>query len=460
LITATPAVETQPIKPILKPHQLRFVNDPCPRRLWVKSAQIGGSTAAACRHMMKCLQRENHLSVFLSASEAQAKELVLKAKKFLMELGSIDSTILHNILPGRDDLQEHMIRFPNGSRIISLSSNPDICRGYSGDIILDEMAFHPYAEEIYRVAYRQISLGFSLDILSTPNGIGNRFHAMAQALGLDRGIEPDCQPVVSKGETWSGHWTSLDMAVREGWPANPAAIRAGLGSDFETWRQEYCCEFLATGNCWIPPELYSACVDPAASAGQPPERFGLYAGWDIARSRDMSVIWFVELLGDVIWTKGIIVFENTPTPVQVREACAWMPYIRRVCVDSSGMGLSITEALQYEFPDKVEAVKFTQQTKESMAVYLKRKLEERKLRLPDDDRCRRSFAQLKRTTTATGNFRFDASHDAKLGHGDFFWACALALQAANLPIGDSFSSSDAWAPETKPICHGWMTEVF
>ena len=46
----------------------------------------------------------------------------------------------------------------------------------------------------------------------------------------------------------------------------------------------------------------------------------MYAGWDVARNRDLSVIWLLELVGDVTWTRGVIEMRNLPTPDQVRQA--------------------------------------------------------------------------------------------------------------------------------------------
>ena len=56
-----------------RPYQQRFISDPSRRRIWVKAAQIGGSTALAARSLARCINRPNHLVVMLSASERQAK---------------------------------------------------------------------------------------------------------------------------------------------------------------------------------------------------------------------------------------------------------------------------------------------------------------------------------------------------------------------------------------------------
>lgn len=92
--------------------------------------------------------------------------------------------------------------------------------------------------------------------------------------------------------------------------------------------------------------------------------------------------------------------------------------------------LTIYEQLHREFGSKVEGVQFTIKSKETMAVNLKRRMEEAKLRLPDTEVVRNSFRSVRETVTALGQARFDSEHDQRYGHADHFWACALAESAA------------------------------
>ena len=152
-----------------------------------------------------------------------------------------------------------------------------------------------------------------------------------------------------------------------------------------------------------------------------------------ARNRDLSVIWLSELVGDVTWTRGVIEMRNLPTPDQVRQARAVLPLVKRMEIDQGGMGLAIAEALAREFPDQVEGVTFTAARKETLAVTAKRRMEEAKVRLPDDDAVRESFRSVKKAANALGQARFDADHDSKSGHADHWWAFCLAEAAAARP---------------------------
>jgi hypothetical protein len=106
--------------------------------------------------------------------------------------------------------------------------------------------------------------------------------------------------------------------------------------------------------------------------------------------------------------------------------------IRRACIDSTGMGAPLAEALEQEFGPRVEPVTFTAAVKEDLAYRVKRRMEERLDLIPDAPEITLAFGAVKKLTTAAGNTRFDAER-TDLGHADVFWAKALADLAAEQP---------------------------
>jgi phage FluMu gp28-like protein len=502
-------------KTVLRPYQRRWVTDRARLALAVKAAQIGYSTASAAWAVITCLARPQQLVVLLSRSERQSLELAEKCKLWVDGYRGVLADYFPNqwFAPGPGALDQarrggsrtapttstlqHEIRFPNRSRIIALAANPDTARGYSGHVVLDEFAFHADAEAIFKAAYRQTTLGYSLKVLSTPNGQQGKFFEIAKSLGLDSGIRPRRQPVRqgvgsrelgvgadsrfpipdSRPSPWSGHWCDIHLAVEEGAPIDIPTTRAGCDED--TWLQEYCCQFVSQASEWISAELFQSSVSSEASADFRNSKFEtrnspsgelrassfefpLYAGWDIARKRDLSVIWISELVGDVTWTRGVIEMAKMSTVEQVREVRGLLgggaggelsahraigssghlngqiarspdgpiPKIRRMNIDMSGMGLAMVEQLQREFPDQVEGVEFTASVKERLAVVARRRMEEGKVRLPEDPTVRHAFRAVRKAVNAAGQARFDAGHDSDYGHADHFWAFALAEAAA------------------------------
>jgi phage FluMu gp28-like protein len=420
-------------KPIFRPFQIRWAKDNSRLALAVKSTQIGYSTAtAAWAVFQRCLERPQHAVIFLSRSERQSLELARKAKGLVDAYQGIAAHLAENRQFQLTEQRQHEISFGNGSRIIVLAANPDTARGYTGDIVLDEFAFHQDSAEIFKAAYgRMTTPGLCLRVLSTPNGAQGRFFELAQRLGLDTGIRPRHQPSRRTDSGWSGHWCDVHLAVEEDFPISIARVRADCDED--TWLQEYCCNFLAGGSQWIPWELYEMNCDPTITVEEEPRGEGFYAGWDVARSRDLSVVWFSQLVGDVTHTRGILAMKGVPTPDQTTRVAAIMPRVHRLCIDKTGMGLPIFETMERLFPGKVEGISFTQATKQTMATTAKRRMEERRCRLPNDPAVWHSFRSVRKIATALGQVRFDADHDEHFGHADHWWAFCLAEAAADKP---------------------------
>lgn len=407
----------------LLPYEARWVQDEAPLKIVVKARQTGYSFSSTLRAVLACIERRTTW-VFLSKGERQSRMLMEKVSEHIQSMGLaaqvLDSRFFEGTL-----LKQLEVRFTNGSVIYGLPANPDTARGYTGNVTLDEFAFHLDAEKIYAALYPMTTRGYGLEVISTPNGQQGKYFELAKAAGLVDGVR-------AAGNTWSAHRTSIQSAVEQGLQVDLERLREGV--DDETWQQEFCCSFVTGASEWISPELFEQCVSGDASAqlkGGDLNDAGprYYAGWDIARNRDLSVIWISELAGDVTWTRGVIEMRNTPTPDQLKRARSLMPLLARINIDKSGMGLAIAEQLEREFPGKAQGIQFTQPAKEALAVHARRRMEERKVRIPDDERIRASFRSLKRTQNAAGQVRFDTEHDAASGHADHWWAFAMAEMA-------------------------------
>lgn len=468
----------------LLPYQQRWVFDDSPLKIVVKGRQTGYSFTATLRAVLKCLKRKTTW-VLLSKGDRQSGLLMDRVREHIKSCGVAAKESETTFFEGAA-VKQMTVRFPNGSVIYALPANPDTARGYTGNVTLDEFAFHNDAEKIYTALYPTITRGFGIEIISTPNGQQGKFYELAKAAGLtdaaagDPALDGASQPA-GPGLAWSAHWCDIYKAAREGMKVDVETLRQGL--DEESWRQEYCCEFLSGGAQWISAELFQQCVSSEASANfvgatgpvartdaatgpvartdavpGHGDRIGLagelYAGWDVARNRDASVIWISEMVGNVSWTRGVIEMRNLPTPDQIREARRLFPFIRRMQIDKSGMGLTIYETLNREFPGKVEGVVFSQSTKETLAVQAKRRMEEAKVRIPDDDAIRHAFRSVKKTTNALGQARFDAEHDAKYGHADHWWAFCMAEAAADKPAAYHLAGTAALAG--RPVTRGFM----
>jgi len=296
----------------LYPYQLRWVEDDSRYKIACKARQIGFSFAATFRVVHR-RRRIPGLTIWLSASERQALEAMEYVRQHLRALGVIarfQDTFIEGTL-----VRQQQVRLGNGSRIIALPANPDTVRGFAGDIVLDEFAFHRDDEAIWRAAFATATRGYQIEIISTPNGARGKYYELARAAGLVGYTPPaareDCgetqqgfphapstvaaeaasltaglKPRPTKTATgrpttkpaassplperaamhgiWSSHWVSLAHSRAEGFVVDVEALRAAI-SDEDAWQQEYCCRFLTEAAHFIPPEMVVAAEHPNAT---------------------------------------------------------------------------------------------------------------------------------------------------------------------------------------------------
>ena len=164
------------------PYQRRWIEDDAKLKLVVKARQIGYSFAATLRAVLRCLERQTTW-IFLSKGERQSRLLMEKVQEHIRSCGLVaqarESTFFEGTL-----IKQLETRFPNGSVIYGLPANPDTARGYSGNVTLDEFAFHADADKIYAALYPTITRGYGLEVISTPNGTQGKFYELAKAAGL------------------------------------------------------------------------------------------------------------------------------------------------------------------------------------------------------------------------------------------------------------------------------------
>jgi phage FluMu gp28-like protein len=313
----------------LLPYQRRWIEDHSPLKIVVKARQIGYSFAATLRVVFECLKRKTTW-ILLSKGERQSKLMMEKVQEHIQSCGIVAQAFECEYFEGAS-FKQLETRFPNGSVIYGLPANPDTARGYSGNVTLDEFAFHADAEKIYSALYPSITRGYRLEVISTPNGQQGKFYELAKAAGLTdevvigdlrRVIENRQSPIANhKFETgaWSPHYCDIYEAVRQGLKINLQQLRAGCEDD-AAWRQEFGCQFVSTAENFFPPELVASCLSALASIDTPAQTLGkgtgdwglgtrsssspktlapspsFFLGIDIGRRHDRTVFWVDEVI--------------------------------------------------------------------------------------------------------------------------------------------------------------------
>lgn len=404
-------------------YQKDWVEDKSRFKIALKSRQTGFSFCSSLEAVFDCLERRTQW-VLLSRGERQSRELMEKCAMHAKAAGAaIDEIkeITENFDFDKKNIKVLEIRFPNHSKILGLPANPDTARGFSANLLLDEFAFHPDSRKIWTALYPSVTRGYKVRVISTPNGKNNKFYDLWSA-----------------ENKYSKHETDIYKAIQQGLPANAEELRESCDSD-DTWEQEYCCKFIDEATAYITYDMITACESDQVTFKLPSlsELKGeLYGGMDIGRKRDLTVVWIVEKLGDVYYTRMITRLKRTAFCIQKAFVELLIQNltgkIKRFCIDSTGLGMQLAEEMQQKYHSLVEPVTFTNTSKADMAVTLRRKFEDRQIRIPIDRVIREDIHSIKKFTTSSGNVRYDAER-SEAGHADHFWALALALHAGSGP---------------------------
>ena len=402
---------------LMLPYQQRWVADTSRFKIWLKSRQIGGSLGTAFEAVASCVDKPNTDWVVLSAGQRQSEEWMLKGNR----VARIVSDAMD--LP-KPDCRTSEVRFPNGSRILALPANPDTVRGYSANLVLDEFAFHERPDRIYEAIYPAISNPLrgelKLRIISTPAGRNSKFFEIWNK---------------SEELNFVRHKTTIHSAIEEGLPMDVEALKLGL-DDPEAWEQEYECEFVDATNVLLPYTLIDECVSDEATLDCEEENGNAvrFVGIDIGRKHDLTVAWTLEKVGDVMWTREVLVLRNTPYHLQEELLADRINRATHAAIDSTGIGNAISESLAKRFAFKLEECTFTQGLKAKIFPGLRRAFQERGLRVPRDKAIREDLHSVNELTTPGGNKQYRAVRRSD-GHADRCTALALANYAALLNQG-------------------------
>lgn len=433
-------IPTDP-KAIFLPSQSKWINDNSRLKLAEKSRQIGWSwtTAYACvrRTARQAAKYDQWVS---SRDELQARLFIEDCKLWtdVLNLGAQDFG--EQAIDKEQKQTAYVLRFANDRRIHSMSSNPDAQAGKRGGRVLDEFALHPDPRKLWAIAYPGITWGGALEILSTHRGSHNFFNQLIREVrenGNPKGI--------------SLHRVTLEDALNEGLlyklqqklpedderqAMDEAAyfdfVKSGC-VDEESFQQEYMCRPADDDVAFLEYDLIAGAEYGGGIDWQLIEGRELYAGIDVGRKKDLTVLWVVERLGDVLYTRHIEALRNMAKPDQEKILWPWIARCRRTCFDYTGLGIGWGDDAQRRFGEsRVECVTFTPKVKEALAYPVRGRMQDRTLRIPYDANIRADLRSVTKQTTAAGNIRFTAERTAD-GHADRFWALALAVHAGSSP---------------------------
>jgi len=368
--------------------------------------------------------------VLLSAGERQSKELMQKVKMHC-EAYSIAASDIQETEYTVNDIRYTLliISLPNGARIMGLPANPDTARGFSANVVLDEFAFHKDSDKIWKALFPTIARGHKIRVISTPQGMGNRFHQL-----------------FTGDNRWSKHEVDIYQAVADGVPHNIDELKEGVDDD-EAWQQEFEVQFIDEASAWLTYEMIAACQNNSVPGEIQYSNLNdnilenikaticgrSFGGLDIGRRRDLTALDVEDQVGDVFWNRASIIFPKVRLTEQKIMLWRIMDKLNmeRICIDATGIGMTIGEDTVDKYGQyRAEQVEFTLKIKQDLAVRTRHIFEDKLCRITLCRKLRDDLHAVKKTTTVAGNIRFDAER-TDLGHADRFWAKSLAFMASD-----------------------------
>jgi len=417
-----------------------------------KSRQIGITFVTTLAIVMRCIVKKEKW-YYLSVSEARAAEAIEYCVLHCLAIGLVADLQESWMSFGKIKYKRLVITFPNGSQIIALPANARTARGAVGNLVLDEFGHHLQSAEIWKAVSALSTWGHRIWIISTPNGMQGEFYRIWTGGGkhdpeaITRSLKSGIQPIA---DVWSRHEVDVFTAKEQGHPVDLERARELAGND-EHWHQEYCAKFLDEAYAWLPYKLIESAYGDDATlwfdSSQPPAG-ALYGGFDVARKRDLSVLWINEQLGAKAITRGVLTLKGVKFSEQKKQVWDHMPFLNRICIDSNGVGAQIAEECVDDWGESVvEPVSPHGDIPAKLAAKVRERFEKGTIEIPDDPEIRADLHSVRRVYTMAGNVRFEAPR-TKDGHADRFWALALALQAGEGGV-KPFKAGDFQGGETR-----------
>lgn len=438
--------------------QKAWARDPAPLAMGEKSRRIGWTWTQALVAVLDRVAGDKGDYWHSSADMTASAEFIGECTGWASMVNAVASVSdAPEVIDEQAGISAFVMRFANGRKIVAGSSNPKFFRSKGGAVGLDEFAFHRDGREMFKAAHASaLFWGWPLRIWSTHNGPGSYFNQLIRdardidpALGRPR-LKASVHRVTVLDAVEQGIVERIEMRKRnlDHVPAPDAKRRQewldelrATCPDEDTWNEEYLCVPSTDASSLLSYDLIQACEaanlqlwlhGAMTGVAVPAERRTLYGGFDVGRKRDLSVFWLLERVGDVFWTRAVRTFDRESFSAQEGFLNTVIPALKRLCIDSTGIGLQMAERLQQRWGRyRVEAVNFTAAVKSELAMPLRRLFEDKLVRVPKDDRIREDLHSVRKIVTAAGNVRLDVDRSDTDGHADRFWALALAYHGAD-----------------------------
>lgn len=473
------------------PDIVAWMNDESRRKLYLKSRRIGVTYASAYDRVSRRVRGLVRDCYYTGVSLDMAREFIDYCAFHLRRFRQVA-----NIVEGENEstyvtadgkrrklkINTFTIPFPSGCKTQAMPSRPAALRGRGGDLDVDELAHHEDQAGLYKAGASVIKWGGQLAAWSSPNGDGNDFwRFVGNCIAALRACRPDgadtaalyhqdvplqeladAGRAVKRRPVFSFHRTTIVRAVDQGLVE---LLNRVSGANFtrasflqecideclneEHYKQEYLCEATSALLAALKYHIIEACqhedvptpfdgieqLDLAVAQLRDVYTGGpLFIGADIGSTQDPTVLWVLEPVGDVLWTRLVYRLQNTSMVDQERAAEALFAVARRgrIAILKKGVGVGIFDHLVRRLgAARVVGIDESNPVKVALASGMVQTFEDRRIRVGLDGPIKEGLHAVREKRTPGGLISYDAPRDSA-GHADEFWALAAALDGCAL----------------------------
>lgn len=458
------------LKKYFLPYQTAWLKDTSRFKILEKSRRIGGTYMQSYEDVRDLIQMKDLPKVFFSSADmTAAAEYIDYCAKWAKVFNIAAQHKGLELLDEEKDIKTYTVEFSNGKKIHALSSNPKAFRSKGGKLVLDEFAWHDNPDKMWAAARPITTWGYPVRILSTHAGINSKFNRFIKSIKSGKMKwalhSVPIQRAVADGLADKILRKTLTAEEREAWLQEEREAVA----DENSWLQEYCCIPTDENSAFLTYEMLFAIEREGLHKNLGEVTGDLFLGYDVARRSHGSIIYVLEQLGHLLFARARhdLSGKTFKEQKQVLFPLLEHPKMRRACIDETGIGMQMAEEAQEEFGKfKVEAVNFAgSNVKNDLAYGLYTEVEDKTIFVEPSEVARESLHSVRKIVTAAGNIRFDAVATEKSGHGDDFWALALARSACRSgqggdprvdsePMDDESERMQAFVESFSPLTSG------
>jgi len=393
-------------------YQREFLESEERFRIILKARQIGFSYVVGLAVLLGAMAGRPQIVV--SASERQAQIILNYVRHHAERL---------DVLLEVDKANKITVM---GADIVAISTNFRTAQGWPGDVWLDEFAWVRNQNMLWAAVIPSITaIGGRVTVFSTPFLPGSLFWEIATNHK-------------NKHSHWWRRTYTIEDAIAQGMPLPGGLDELRMLFDSESWAMFYECQWAENGSALLSWELLHSLTTAQIIK---PDYGRLRGGIDVGRINDRTAIALVgQESNGKKWNDRFALIHHEmhkglkfdAQKARIHEVDGRFD-VEGWKIDKTGMGMQLAEELHTASPERFEGVWFSAQRKAKLALNMLKLAEERRILLPNDPDVLAQMHSIQKIASGT-SIKYDAERNED-GHGDLFWAVALAADGRGKPGG-------------------------